>query len=59
MNPQQAKQTEEVLKAKTAKSKDHGIEHEFVMYDGAHHGFAVRVCSAGKKAPMKFNNPPD
>lgn len=41
MSPEQAKQTKEILKAKTAKSKDRGVEHEFVMYDGAHHGFAV------------------
>lgn len=37
MTPENAKQTEEILKAKTAKSKDQGIEHEFVMYHGAHH----------------------
>ena len=37
MTPEQAKQTEEILKDKTSKSKDQGIEHEFVMYHGAHH----------------------
>lgn len=37
MGPEQAKQTEEILKAKTAKMKDQGIEHEYVMYDGVHH----------------------
>lgn len=41
MSPENAKQTEEILKAKTAKTKDSGIEHEFVMYKGVHHGFAV------------------
>lgn len=41
MSPEQAQQTEEILKAKTAKTKDSGVEHEFVMYKGAHHGFAV------------------
>jgi dienelactone hydrolase len=43
MSPEQAKQTEEILKAKTEKTKSEGIEHEFVMYHGAHHGFAVRI----------------
>lgn len=43
MSPDQAKQTKEILTAKTAKTKDQGVEHEFVMYEGAHHGFAVRA----------------
>ncbi|KAK3111732.1 hypothetical protein LTR53_012714 [Teratosphaeriaceae sp. CCFEE 6253] len=43
MSPEQAKQTKDVLAAKTAKTKDHGVEHEFVMYEGAFHGFAVRA----------------
>ncbi|KAI4845886.1 hypothetical protein E4T44_05371 [Aureobasidium sp. EXF-8845] len=38
-----AKQIEDILKAKTAKTKDEGVEHEFVMYDDVHHGFAVRA----------------
>ena len=38
-----AKQIEDSLKAKTAKTKDHGAEHEFVMYEDVHHGFAVRA----------------
>lgn len=38
-----AKQIEDILKAKTAKTKDRGIEHEFVMYEDVHHGFAVRA----------------
>lgn len=57
MSPENAKQTEEILKAKTAKSKDQGVEHEFVMYEKAHHGFAVRAdeedveeAERGKKA---------
>lgn len=41
MSPAQAKQTKEILEEKTAKQKPAGIEHEFVMYDGVHHGFAV------------------
>ena len=49
MGPEQAKQTEEILKAKTAKSKDQGIEHEFVLYQGAHHGFAVRADESDKE----------
>jgi dienelactone hydrolase len=57
MSPENAKQTKEILAAKTAKSKDQGVEHEFVMYEGAHHGFAVRAdenetheAAQGKKA---------
>ncbi|KAK5746932.1 hypothetical protein LTR17_000563 [Elasticomyces elasticus] len=57
MSADQAKQTKDILTAKTAKTKDHGVEHEFVMYDGAHHGFAVRAdenekheAAQGKKA---------
>jgi dienelactone hydrolase len=38
-----AKQIEDILKAKTAKTKDQGVEHEFIMYDDVHHGFAVRA----------------
>ena len=41
MSPEQAKQTEEILNSKTEKTKSEGIDHEFVMYHGAHHGFAV------------------
>lgn len=57
MSPEQAEQTEKTLKSKTAKTKDQGVEHEFVMYHGAHHGFAVRAdeedkheAECGKKA---------
>lgn len=57
MSPENAKQTEDVLVAKTAKTKDQGVEHEFVMYEKAHHGFAVRAdqddieeAERGKKA---------
>ncbi|KAK3672424.1 hypothetical protein LTR78_007731 [Recurvomyces mirabilis] len=57
MSPEQAKQTKDILSAKTAKTKDSGVEHEFEMYDGAHHGFAVRAdedekveAEQGKKA---------
>ena len=49
MSPEQAKQTEEILKTKTEKSKDQGIEHEFVMYHGANHGFAVRADEEDKE----------
>jgi dienelactone hydrolase len=41
MSPDQAKQTEKILQEKTEKTKSEGIEHEFVLYHGAHHGFAV------------------
>ncbi|KAF7187391.1 Hydrolase tropI [Pseudocercospora fuligena] len=73
MPPEAAKQTEEILKAKTAKMKDQGIEHEFIMYEGASHGFAVRAdeddkeeAARGKKAEEQavqwfsrwFANPP-
>lgn len=73
MSPENAKQTEQVLKAKTAKVKDQGVEHEFVLYEKAHHGFAVRAdegdleeAEAGKKAEKQavdwftkwFANPP-
>lgn len=43
MSAENARETEEILKAKTAKLKDQGVEHEFVMYEGAKHGFAVRA----------------
>lgn len=57
MSAEQAKQTKEILAAKTAKTKDQGVEHEYVMYEGANHGFAVRAdeedlheAEQGKKA---------
>lgn len=57
MSAENAKQTEEILKAKSAETKDKGVVHEFVMYKGAHHGFAVRAdeedkeeAARGKKA---------
>ena len=53
MSPEQAKQTEGILKAKTAKTKDQGVEHEFVMYRGAHHGFAVRADENDKEEAEK------
>ncbi|TKA72346.1 hypothetical protein B0A55_06766 [Friedmanniomyces simplex] len=63
MSAEQAKQTKDVLTAKTAKTKDHGVEHEFVMYDGTHHGFAVRAdedekveAEQGKKAEAQAVN---
>lgn len=37
-----AKQTEETLGAKNKRQEVAGVEHEFVLYRGAHHGFAVR-----------------
>lgn len=46
MSPENAKQTEEVLTSKTAKTKDQGVEHEFVMYKGVHHGFAGEFPNA-------------
>lgn len=38
-----ARQIEDILKAKTAKTKDRGVEHEFILYEGVHHGFAIRA----------------
>ncbi|WPH02311.1 Hypothetical protein R9X50_00517300 [Acrodontium crateriforme] len=73
MSVDNAKVCKDVLVAKTAKTKDVGIEHEFVMYHGVHHGFAVRAdeddlheAEAGKKAEAQaiswftrwFANPP-
>lgn len=73
MTPDKAKTAKEVLAAKTAKTKDQGVEHEFVMYDGVHHGFGVRAdeedeveAEQGKKAEKQaiewfkrwFTNPP-
>jgi dienelactone hydrolase len=49
MSPDQAKQTESILKEKTEKAQAKGIEHEFVMYNGAHHGFAVRADEDDKE----------
>ena len=43
MKPEDAKFTKETLTAKTAKTKGEGAEHEFVMYYGVPHGFAVRA----------------
>lgn len=40
MSPEQAKQTEEILMKKNEEMRGKGVEHEFVMYHGAHHGFA-------------------
>lgn len=48
MSKEQAQQTKEILTAKTAKTKDAGVEHEFIMYDGAEHGFAVRANEVSK-----------
>lgn len=63
MSPENAKQTKEILTANNAKSKDQGVEHEFVMFDGVHHGFAVRAdeddkheAEAGKKAEVQAVN---
>ena len=42
-SPENAEAMRKTLEGKTAKSKDQGIEHEYVFYKGAHHGFAVRA----------------
>ena len=47
--PDNKKVTEEVLKAKTDKTKAEGVDHEFVLYHGAHHGFAVRADEEDKE----------
>ncbi|KAK6430860.1 hypothetical protein LTR95_012977, partial [Oleoguttula sp. CCFEE 5521] len=49
MSAANAKSTEDILVAKSAKTKDQGVEHEFVMYPGAHHGFAVRADEEDKE----------
>lgn len=48
MSPEQARQTKEILESKTASQKSQGIEHEFKMYEGVHHGFAVRADEEDK-----------
>ncbi|KAF2725800.1 hypothetical protein K431DRAFT_280520 [Polychaeton citri CBS 116435] len=54
MSSSQAKQTQEILEAKTVKQKtETGVEHEFVMYHGAHHGFAVRADENDKEEAEK------
>lgn len=73
VSAEQAKLTESILVAKTAKTKDLGVDHEFIMYQGIHHGFAVRAdegdlkeAEAGKKAQAQaiawfsrwFDHPP-
>lgn len=73
MSTDNARVTREILEKKTAKTKNEGIEHEFVLYEGAHHGFAVRAdedqlheAEQGKKAEAQavawfsrwFKNPP-
>lgn len=45
---EKAKVIENVLAAKTAKTKDAGVEHEFVLYEGVHHGFAIRADETDK-----------
>jgi len=55
MSPDNAKQTREILVAKTAKTKDSGVEHEFVFYDGAHHGFAVRADEGDEQEARQGN----
>ncbi|KAK4996069.1 hypothetical protein LTR66_004238 [Elasticomyces elasticus] len=57
LSKDQAFQVRDILAAKSAKMKDSGVEHEFEMYEGAHHGFAVRCdeedkeeAAQGKKA---------
>lgn len=56
MSPENQKQTKEILAAKTAKTKDQGIEHEFVFYPGVHHGFAVRADEEDKRAAEAGKN---
>lgn len=73
MSPEQAKQTESILKDKTEKGQANGLEHEFIFYPGATHGFAVRAdeddkeeAERGKQAEAQalrwfsrwFANPP-
>jgi len=48
-----AEQTRDILEGKTAKGKGVGVAHEFVWYEGAHHGFAVRASEEDKKQAAK------
>ncbi|GAB7347507.1 hypothetical protein MBLNU459_g4409t1 [Dothideomycetes sp. NU459] len=55
-----AEMVRQVLEGKTAKGKDAGVEHEYVWYEGATHGFAVRAneddkeeAERGKKAEQQ------
>ncbi|KAI9727735.1 MAG: hypothetical protein M1828_005963 [Chrysothrix sp. TS-e1954] len=63
MAPEQAKMTEQILTAKTAKGKDQGTEHEFVLYGGVNYGFAQSSdkkksaeAEAGEKAEKQAVN---
>ena len=60
MSPQQAKQTDQILTAKSGKGKDVGVVHEFVMYKGVNYGFTqgsdrkkVAEAEVGRKAEMQ------
>lgn len=55
--PAKQEETRKILEGKNAKGKDSGVEHEFVVFEGAQHGFAVRAdekdveeAERGKKA---------
>lgn len=57
MSREQGEQTKEILQAKTERGAENGVEHEFVWFEGAKHGFAVRAdeedveeAERGKKA---------
>jgi dienelactone hydrolase len=59
MSKPNAKVTREILERKNRENVDKGVpvQHEFVLYEGVHHGFAVRAdedakqeAEAGKKA---------
>jgi dienelactone hydrolase len=61
MSPANAKSTREILERKNKENLAAGtsatVQHEFVLYEGAHHGFAVRAdedatheAEQGKKA---------
>lgn len=45
----QALEAKKILEGKTAKGREAGVEHEFVWYEGAHHGFAVRANEEDKE----------
>jgi len=49
LSKKQAEQAKDILDGKTAKGKDHGVAHELVWYEGAHHGFAVRANEDDKE----------
>lgn len=49
MTREQGEQVKKILEEKTEKGATTGVEHEFVWYEGAKHGFAVRADEDDKE----------